>query len=234
MTISVIVADDDSVVRAGIVMLLRAHSDIDVVGEATDGSSALELASSRHCDVVLMDVRMPGVDGVTATRRLTEDPPAEPDHLTKVLILTTFDDDDVLYGALSAGASGFLLKRAAPDDLVAAVRRVAHGGAWIDAEVAPRILDALAALPQANGNPDALISRLTPREQEILTLIAAHGLSNGEIAHKLVLSEATVKTHVARVIMKTGSRDRAQAVTLAYQSGLVRPPRPASRRGHHS
>ena len=234
MTISVIVADDDSVVRAGIVMLLRAHSDIDVVGEAADGSSALELASSRHCDVVLMDVRMPGVDGVTATRRLTEDPPAEPDHLTKVLILTTFDDDDVLYGALSAGASGFLLKRAAPDDLVAAVRRVAHGGAWIDAEVAPRILDALAALPQANRNPDALISRLTPREQEILILIAAHGLSNGEIAHKLVLSEATVKTHVARVIMKTGSRDRAQAVTLAYQGGLVRPPRPASRRGHRS
>ena len=231
MTISVVVADDQPLVRAGIVMLLNAQADIKVLAEASDGYGAVEQARSRHPDVVLMDVRMPGMDGVTATRILTEDNPhPREDHLTKVLVLTTFNDDDAVYGALRAGASGFLLKHAAPQDLVAAVRRVAAGEAWIDPGIAGKVITALAELPHpSQGAPDR-VGRLTPREREVLVLIA-HGLSNREIKDRLVLSEATVKTHVSRVVMKTGSRDRAQAVTLAYQSGLV-VARPAPPRSH--
>lgn len=225
MTISVVVADDQPLVRAGIVMLLAAEPGIDVVGEASDGRQAIDLAQTLKPDIVVMDVRMPGTDGVAATRLLCRDPTGEgTDHLTKVLILTTFSDDEAIYGSLRAGASGFLLKHAAPHDLIAAIRKVAAGEAWIDPPVAGRIIATLAQSP-APGGPSSqlqLVERLTPREREVLKLMA-HGLSNTEIKNRLVISDATVKTHVARIIMKTGSRDRTQAVVLAYQSGLVTP-----------
>lgn len=222
MTTSVVVADDQPVVRAGIAMILRAEPDLDVVGEADDGHQAVELARSQQADVVVMDIRMPGMDGVAATRLLTTEG-GSPDRLTKVLILTTFDDDDALYGALRAGASGYLLKHAAPRDLVAAVRKVAVGESWLDPAVAGRVIAAVAVLP-ARGEPaPAALGRLTAREREVLVLVA-HGLSNAEIKERLFLSEATVRTHVCRILIKTGSRDRAQAVALAYQSGLVAAP----------
>ena len=223
MAIRVIVVDDQELIRAGIVMLLAAQEDLQVVAEAADGDTAVRLAAEHHPDVVLMDIRMPRGDGIEATRRLTADQQGESvDRPTRVLVLTTFADDEVLYGALRAGASGFLLKHAAPADLPSAIRKVAAGEAWIDSAVAGRVIAALARLPES---PDAgeLEALLTPREREVLTMIA-QGMSNAEITRRLVLSEATVKTHVARVIMKTGCRDRAQAVALAYQSGLVRPP----------
>lgn len=202
-------------------MLLRAEAGFEVVGEASDGQEAVNLAGTHQADVVIMDVRMPGVDGVTATRMLTADHEAN-DRLTKVLILTTFNDDEVVYSALQAGASGFLLKHAAPRDLVSAVRRVAAGEAWIDPAVAGQVISALATLPTPGRGSQSRLDQLTPREREVLALMA-YGLSNFQIKERLVLSEATVKTHVARVLMKTGSRDRAQAVALAYQSGLVVP-----------
>ena len=221
MSIRVLIADDQPLVSAGIAMLLDAQPDIDVVGQARDGRQAVEMATQLAPDIVLMDVRMPGTDGVTATRLLCSDPEQEhADHLTKVLVLTTFSDDNALYGALQAGASGFLLKHAAPADLVTAIRKVAAGEAWIDPAVAGKVIAALATLPAAGGTSSAPLERLTPREREVLVLMA-HGLSNTEIKQRLVLSEATVKTHVARIVMKTGSRDRTQAVVLAYQSGLV-------------
>lgn len=224
MTITVIIADDQPLVRAGISMLLAAETDIHVVGEASDGREALKLVRARQPEVVVMDVRMPGMDGVAATRALTaDDISSGPDQLTKVLVLTTFDDDEVVYGALRAGASGFLLKHAAPTDLIAAVRKVAAGEAWIDPAVARKVITAVAGLSDFSQGASELIERLTPREREVLVLMA-HGLSNAEIRDRLVLSESTVKTHVARVVMKTGSRDRTQAVVLAYQSGLVIPP----------
>lgn len=224
MTITVVIADDQPLVRVGISMLLAAEPDIQVVGEASDGREAVELARAQHPDVVVMDVRMPGMDGVAATRVLTaDDISSGPDRLTKVLVLTTFDDDESVYGALRAGASGFLLKHAAPTDLIAAVRKVAVGEAWIDPAVARKVIAAVASFSDFGQGASKLIERLTPREREVLVLMA-HGLSNAEIRDRLVLSEATVKTHVARVVMKTGSRDRTQAVVLAYQSGLVIPP----------
>jgi DNA-binding NarL/FixJ family response regulator len=226
MTISVVVADDQPLVRAGINLLLTAEPDIRVVGEASDGAEAVTLVQKYHPDVALMDLQMPGTDGVAATRILTADGASEDrDRLTRVLVLTTFTDDEAVYGALRAGASGFLLKQAAPGDLIDAVRRVAAGESWIDPAIAGKVIAALGG----PGNPcvaaPELIDRLTPREREVLVLMA-HGLSNAEICASLVISEATAKTHVARVVMKTGSRDRTQAVVLAYQSGLVVP-------GHH-
>jgi DNA-binding NarL/FixJ family response regulator len=227
MTISVVVADDQPMVRAGLVMLLSAEQDIEVVGEAADGAVAVELARSVRPDIVIMDLRMAGMDGVTATRALVDGEPEPNDHLTKVLVLTTFDDDELVYGALRAGASGYVLKHAAPQDLIVAIRRVASGDAWIDPAVAGQVIAALATShTHQHGQPE-LLQRLTPREREVLVLMA-HGLSNTEIRARLVLSEATVKTHVARIIMKTGSRDRTSAVVLAYQSGLVKPPRRGS------
>lgn len=224
MTISVIIAEDQPVVRAGIAMLLAAEVDIDVVGQASDGREAVELARTLRPEIVVMDVQMPGLDGISATRVLTADDTGRgPDQLTKVLVLTTFDDDKAVYGALRAGASGFLLKHAAPSDLIVAVRRVAAGDAWIDPAVARKVIAALGAgLNDVSERAPELIERLTLREREVLVLMA-HGLSNAEIRDRFVLSEATVKTHVARVVMKTGSRDRTQAVVLAYQSGLVVP-----------
>jgi DNA-binding NarL/FixJ family response regulator len=221
VSISIVVAEDEPLVRAGIVMLLRAEGDFEVVAEASDGGEAVDLAHSCSADLVIMDVRMPGIDGVTATHLLTAEAP-DPDKLTKVLILTTFNDDDVVYGALRAGASGFLLKHAAPKDLITAVRKVATGEAWIDPAIAGKVISALAEVPRPGQGSPQVLERLTPREREVLALMA-HGLSNGEIKGRLFLSEATVKTHVARVLMKTGSRDRAQAVVVAYQAGLVVP-----------
>lgn len=228
MSIRVIVADDQQLIRAGLVMLLAAEPDLQVVAEASDGDTAVALAAHHRPDVVVMDIRMSGTDGISATRRLTTDPAGESvDRPTRVLVLTTFAEDDVLYGALRAGASGFLLKHAAPSDLVAAIRKVAAGDAWIDPAVAGRVIAAVSNLRTSPGSSE-LEALLTPREVQVLIMIA-HGMSNAEITSRLVLSEATVKTHVARVIMKTGCRDRAQAVALAYQSGLVQPPRRGSR-----
>ena len=230
-TVSVVVADDQPLVRSGLVLLLQADAGVRVVAEAADGQQAVDRARQHRPDLVVMDLRMPGTDGVTATRLLTADAsnpqhgghPSDPDHLTKVLVVTTFDDDESVYGALRAGASGFLLKQAAPRDLLSAVRAIAAGEAWIDPGVAGSVIAALAGLPGPSPAP-ALLERLTPRETEVLALVA-HGLSNADIRDRLVLSEATVKTHVSRILLKTGSRDRAQAVSLAYESGLVTPRR---------
>ena len=223
MSVSIVVADDQPLVRAGITMLLGAEDDLEVVGEASDGREAVDLARSRKADVVIMDIRMPGMDGVSATRLITTDS-TDRDKLSKVLILTTFDDDDALYGALRAGASGFLLKQAVPRELIDAVRKVAAGGAWLDPAVAGKVISALAQLPRPEGLPSRILENLTPREREVLALVA-HGLTNAEIKDRLYLSEATVKTHIARILIKTGSRDRAQAVVLAYRTGLVEAPR---------
>ncbi len=220
MTIRVVLAEDDHLVRAGIGMVVSAEPDIEVVGEAADGVGALLLVEELQPDVVVMDVRMPGLDGVEATRRITADHPAYPDVATRVLVLTTFAEDDVVYGALRAGAQGFLLKQS-PADLPTAIRRVAAGDAWLDPAVAPRVLETMRRLADTTASPERL-DGLTPREREVLALVA-DGLSNGEIGARLRISESTVKTHVARILMKTGSRDRAQAVVLAFRSGLVRP-----------
>lgn len=206
-------------------MLLAGERDVQVVGEASSGREAIEFTQRQRPDVVLMDVQMPGMDGIAATRALTSDESASgADHLTKVLVLTTFDNDDAVYGALCAGASGFLLKSAAPTDLVTAIRRVAAGESWIDPAVGLKVISALVdAAPVKPGSSEAL-DRLTPRERQVL-LLMAHGLSNHEIRERLVVSEATVKTHVARILMKLGARDRTQAVVFAYQNGLVVPGR---------
>lgn len=222
MTIRLIIADDQPLVRAGIAMLLTATPDLDVVAEAPDGASAVSLAADLQPDIVLMDVRMPG-GGLEATRRITEDPISrDPDRPVKVIILTTYHDDEAVYAALRAGASGFLLKDAVPEDLVAAIRTVASGEAWLDPPVARRLLADFASLPERNIPPPATMQQLTVRERDVLVLVA-HGLSNTEIAHHLYVGEATVKTHLSRVFIKLGLRDRAQAVVAAYQSGLVRP-----------
>jgi DNA-binding NarL/FixJ family response regulator len=224
MTISVVVADDQPIVRSGLVMILEAEPDISVVGEASNGADAVRLTRVAKPDIVVMDVRMPEVDGIAATRMVTADEQnQDPDRLTKVLILTTFSDDAAVHDALRAGASGFLLKHAAPQDLVSAIRRLAGGDAWIDPSVAGKVIDALARVPDGRkSTASSLIDNLTAREREVLSEMAL-GLSNTEIAKRLFLSEATVKTHVARVIMKTGSRDRTQAVVIAYRSGLAQP-----------
>ncbi len=225
MTIKVLIADDQALIRAGLTMLLDAQPDLEVVAEAAEGAEAVRLAELHRVDVVLMDVRMPGTDGVAATRALCADRRSDDSAPgPKVLILTTFDDDDAVYGALSAGASGYLLKHAVPHDLLAAIRRVAAGDAWLDPAVAGSVIAALARGPRPGEPVPDILSRLTPREREVLVLIA-EGLSNAEIADRLVVGEGTVKTHVSRVLMKTASRDRSQAVALAYRSGLVLPPR---------
>ena len=233
MTVRVLIADDQPLVRAGLVMLLDAEPDLDVVGEAGDGRAALELADRLRPDVVLMDVRMPDMDGVEATRRLTDDQfGGGDDQLVKVIILTTYHVDDAVYAALRAGASGFLLKDAAPDELVAAIRAVASGEAWLDPPVARRLLRDFASRPDRSLPTPEQLRELTPREREVLVLVA-HGMSNSDIADHLVVGNATVKTHLARILMKLGLRDRAQAVAAAYQTGLVRPgDDPPSGAGH--
>ncbi len=228
----VLVADDQPLVRAGLVMLLDTEPDIEIVAEAGDGAQALEEAARHQPDVVIMDVRMPVMDGVEATRRITADGfSADPDVPITVLILTTYHADNAVYAALRAGASGFLLKDAAPEELLAAIRAVASGDAWLHPAVARGLLTEFASRPEPRAPDPEVMSRLTAREREVLTLVA-RGLSNAEIAGHLVVGQVTVKTHFGRVLMKLGLRDRAQAVVAAYESGLVTPgasPPPSSR-----
>lgn len=214
--VRVLIVDDEALVRAGLEMLLDASPGVTVVGQASDGREAVRLVDELAPDLVLMDLRMPVLDGVRATARITAR------HVdTKVLALTTFAEESLMYDALRAGASGYLLKQAAPSQLVDAIRRVDAGGAFLDPEMAGTVIEVLRSRAQT-GDAGAITSVLTPREQEVLTLVA-QGLSNQEIRDDLVLSEATVKTHVARILMKTGSRDRAAAVALAWRTGFVRP-----------
>ncbi|GGQ51362.1 response regulator [Kitasatospora griseola] len=222
MTIRVLIVDDQAMVRAGFAALLNAQADIDVVGDAANGRQALEVSGHTHPDVVLMDVRMPEMDGLEAARRLLDPPPGTV-HRPRVLMLTTFDVDDYVYEALRAGASGFLLKDAPPADLITAVRVVAAGDALLAPSVTRRLIaDFARNRPTPRRDPRLRLNGLTPRETEVLELIA-RGLSNQEIAAHLVLAEQTVKTHIGRILAKLDLRDRAQAVVLAYESGLVQP-----------
>jgi DNA-binding NarL/FixJ family response regulator len=222
VTTRVIIVDDQAMVRAGFAALLAAQGDIDVVGEASDGAQGVELSRRTRPDVVLMDVRMPVMDGLEATRRLLS-PPAGVTHRPRVLMLTTFDVDDYVYEALRAGASGFLLKDAQPGDLVAAVRIVARGDALLAPSVTRRLIAEFARQrPLTRGKSAQRLKELTERETEVLTLVA-RGQSNQEIAQTLILAEQTVKTHVSRILTKLDLRDRAQAVIFAYESGLVTP-----------
>ena len=220
MTVRVLVVDDQALVRAGFRMILEAHDDMDVVGEAADGREAVALARAHAPDVILMDVRMPGMDGIEATRAVVAEQPA-----TRVLVLTTFDLDEYVYDALRAGASGFLLKDVARDDLLAAVRVVARGDALLAPSVTRRLLaDFSRHRPTPPGTTDeAALAVLTAREQDTLQRLA-RGLSNAQIAADLVVSEHTVKTHVGNVFLKLGLRDRVHAVIWAYEHGVVRPP----------
>ena len=215
MTIRVLIADDQDMVRTGFRMILSADDDIAVVADARNGQEAVEAVARDHPDVVLMDIRMPVLDGLAATREIRRRGNPGP----AVIILTTFDTDEYLYDALAAGASGFLLKDAPADDLVRAVRVVAAGDALLSPAVTRRVIDR-AAQHAAGAEEAAAVARLSEREREVLRLMA-EGLSNGEIAQRLVLGEATVKTHVARVLQKLPARDRVQAVIVAFRSGLV-------------
>jgi DNA-binding NarL/FixJ family response regulator len=218
--IRVVVADDQALVRSGFTMLLSGESDLEVVGEAANGAEAVALVASERPDVVLMDVRMPVMDGLEATRRISSDPSLSD---TKVVVLTTFDLDEYVHDALRAGASGFLLKDTLPSDLLQAVRVVAAGDALISPKITRRLIAEFARRPEP-GNPAAstALDSLTQREREVLETIA-RGHSNAEIAEQLYVSHATVKTHVSRLLMKLGARDRAQLVMLAYESGIVAP-----------
>lgn len=218
--IRVVLVDDQHLVRAGFRMVLDYQEDMTVVGEAGDGAEALRLLAGTPADVVVMDLRMPVLDGVTATRRICAAGP-----LPRVLVLTTFDTDEEAFAALQAGASGFLLKSVPPDDLLAAIRVVASGEAVVAPRVTRRLLDRFAGrfVPPPEA---AVVGGLTDREREVLLLVA-QGLSNVEIGTRLHVTEATVKTHVGRVLGKLGLRDRVQAVVFAYESGLVRPGGPA-------
>ncbi|SHN16223.1 response regulator transcription factor [Actinacidiphila paucisporea] len=222
MAIRVMLVDDQVLLRTGFRMVLAAQPDMEVVAEAGDGAEAVEVLRSTRVDVVLMDVRMPRMDGVEATRRICGGERGRGD-CPRVLILTTFDLDEYAFAALKAGAAGFMLKDVPPDELLAAIRSVHSGDAVVAPSTTRRLLDRFTPmLPAAGGEPrHQELGKLTEREREVLLLVAT-GLSNGEIARKLVLSEATVKTHVGRILTKLDLRDRVQAVVLAYESGLVR------------
>jgi DNA-binding NarL/FixJ family response regulator len=213
----VLIADDDRLMRAGLVELLTVDPEIEVAGEASTGREAVERALRLAPDVVLMDVRMPDLDGIGATRELALAAPS-----VNVLVLTTFEQDDYVFGALRAGASGFLLKRARPEELIAAVHTVAAGDALLSPSVTRRVIDRMAQQPTPELADHASLDRLTPREREVLELIA-RGLSNREIAAALAIEESTIRTHVKRILMKLDLRDRVQAVIFAYESGLTRP-----------
>ena len=214
--IRVVIVDDQPLVRSGIAFIMSTEPGLNVVSEASNGELGLEAVRGHSPDIVLMDIRMPVMDGITATRHLhdTGGPP--------VLVLTTFDDDEVLWGALQAGAAGFLLKDTPADDLVAAVRTVAGGGAWLDPRVLPRVLDAVRGTQPANSDRVRGFHELTEREREVLALVAT-GATNTEIAQSLFLSERTVKGHVGNIFAKLGARDRAAAIILAFEAGLVGP-----------
>jgi DNA-binding NarL/FixJ family response regulator len=219
--IRVVVADDQALVRVGCRTLLEAEEDMQVVAEAGTGTAAVEAVRATRPDVVLMDVRMPGVDGLEATRRITAEPGLAG---VRVLILTTFEIDEYVFEALRAGASGFLLKDADPDDLVRAVRVVAGGEALLSPAVTRRLIAEYVARPERRAASPASLGELTDREREVLGLIAT-GLSNDELAETLVISPATVRTHINRVMAKLAARDRAQLVVIAYEAGLVVPGR---------
>ena len=218
--IRVLLVDDQSLLRMGFRLILEAEPDMEVVGEAGDGASGVSMASALHPDVVLMDVRMPGMDGIKATASIIEAGPA-----SKVLILTTFDLDQYVFAGLKAGASGFMLKDAPPAELLAAIRTVADGEAVLAPTATRRLIDQFAPLlpdPGKQQDRDAMLSKLTDRERTVFAELAA-GRSNREIATELHLSEGTVKIHVGRILTKLGLRDRVQAVVLAYESGLITP-----------
>jgi DNA-binding NarL/FixJ family response regulator len=212
----VLICDDQALVRAGFRKLLEARPDVEVVGEAGDGRDAVELARRRSPDLVLMDIRMPGVDGIEATRRIV----AASDGTVRVLMLTTFGDDDHVFESLRAGASGFLLKDAAPEELLAAIDTVARGESLLAPGVTRAVIEAFVRAPHARPDQAAALAELTQREREVLELLAA-GRSNAEIGEALVISEATVKSHVGHILLKIGARDRVQAVIFAYQCGVV-------------
>jgi len=213
----VLIADDEDLMRAGLAELLTADPDIDIVGEAATGREAVERALQLNPDVVLMDVRMPDLDGIGATRELARAVPE-----ARVLILTTFEQDDYVFGALRAGASGFLLKRARPEELISAVHTIAAGDSLLSPSVTRRVIDRMAQQPTPELGDQAKLDELTPREREVLELIA-RGLSNREIAAALTVEGSTIRTHVKRILMKLDLRDRVQAVIFAYETGVNRP-----------
>jgi DNA-binding NarL/FixJ family response regulator len=218
MSLRLVLADDQELIRTGFRMILES-AGMEVVGEAADGKEAIERVQSLKPDVVLMDVRMPHMDGVEATRAIASAPE---DDRARVLILTTFDLDEYVYAALRAGASGFLLKDAPKDELLRAIHAVAAGDALIAPSITRRLIDEFARRPDVAAADPASVQMLTPREIDVLKLVAG-GLSNSEIAAQLVVGEATIKTHVGHVLMKLGVRDRVQAVVFAYENGLVKP-----------
>jgi len=215
MSVRVLIVDDDDLMRAGLRGVLGSDAEIEVVGEASDGNEAVYRARLLQPDVVLMDVRMPDLDGIAATRELLG---AFPD--LRVVIVTTFEQDDYIFGALRAGASGFLLKRSRPEELVSAIHTVAGGDSLLSPSVTSRVIERMAQQPAPDVTADARLDELTPREREVLALVA-RGLSNSEIAAELVVEESTVKTHVRRILAKLDARDRVQAVIFAYESGLT-------------
>ena len=218
--IRVLLADDQALVRAGLRVLIDSDDDLEVVGEATDGAAAVDLASKHHPDVVLMDIRMPGIDGLEATRLIGSDKSL---NSTKVIILTTFEADEYVFEALRAGASGFLLKDTEPIDLLSAVRVVARGDSLLSPSVTRRLIEeVLVHSPLPKSAKTRELDALTDREREVLSQVAA-GLSNDEIASALYVSPLTAKTHVSRILNKLGARDRAQLVVIAYETGLVSP-----------
>jgi DNA-binding NarL/FixJ family response regulator len=216
-SLRVLVADDQALVRSGFHMLVDSAEDLTVVGEAADGHQALAMARELVPDVVLMDIRMPGMDGIEATRQIVSDPATAG---VRVLVLTTFDLDEYVFEALRAGASGFLLKDTDPDDLLDAVRVVASGESLLAPSVTRRLIAEFVRRPPAPSSDPAILAELTEREREVLAVVG-RGLSNAEIAAELFISPATAKTHVSRVMMKLGARDRAQLVVIAYETGLV-------------
>ena len=224
MTVRVALVDDQGLLRAGLRALLDAEDGIEVVGEAGDGEQAVALARDQRPDVVLMDIRMPGVDGLEATRRIVADAGLAS---VKVVVLTTFEVDEYVFEALRAGAAGFLLKEADPEDIVRAVRVVAEGESLLSPSVTRRVVEAFAGGAAPSGPAVSGLDELTEREAEIVALVGT-GLSNGEIAERLVISPATARTHVSRAMLKLGARDRAQLVVFAYEAGLVKPGRGAA------
>jgi DNA-binding NarL/FixJ family response regulator len=215
--VRVVIVDDDDLMRAGLKSVLASDESIQVVGEIGDGREAVQTTREHSPDVVLMDIRMPGLDGIAATRDVLA---ASPD--VKVVILTTFEDDDYIFGALNAGASGFLLKRTRPEELIAAIHTVAAGDSLLSPSVTRRVIDRMAREPPVEVSSSKVLELLTPREREVLEHVA-QGRSNGEIAKALFIEESTVKSHVKRILMKLRLRDRLQAVIFAYESGVIRP-----------
>ena len=221
MGTGIVIADDEELVRAGFRMILEAEDDFEVLGEASNGTDAVEMARSLQPEVILMDIRMPGMDGLEATRRIVE---SESTKDIRVLILTTFDEDEYVYGALRAGASGFLLKRTPAASLVEGIRVIAGGDALLAPSVTRRLIDQFARSPEPGKREAKPLELLSPREREVLTLVAK-GLSNSECSGQLFMSEGTVKTHVKRIYTKLDLRDRTQAVIFAYDAGMVDPKR---------